>query len=132
MVLNSKNILILGIIAFLVMSIWSLSTMCMDMNGHMVNCPFMNGSTGFCQMTLTEHMSLWQQTFSLIKIKDLFLLSLLILLFSVLYATIGKTYYQLKSQPFRHYFYKYRPEIKLFDHLALAFSDGLIHSKIYA
>lgn len=83
-------------------------------------------------MTLTEHISLWQQTFSLIKIKDLFLLSLLVFLFSVLGAAIRKTYYQLESQPFRHYFYRYRPEIKLFNHLELAFSDGLIHSKIYA
>jgi len=56
LLLSPKNIVAMGIIAFLVMSIWSLSAMSMDTNGHMAGCPLMNGSTGFCQMTLTEHM----------------------------------------------------------------------------
>lgn len=132
--LKLNNIIALGMIAFLVMSFWTLFSMPMDKDGRMVDCPFMNGSTGFCQMTLTEHISLWQETFSLIKVKNFLLaaVSLLVLLFFVAFVSTQRTYYQLKSQPFRNYIYKYSPEIKLFDHLLIAFSNGLIHSKIYA
>lgn len=132
--LNSKNIVILGFIAILAMSFFMLYAMPMDKDGRMVNCPFMNGSTGFCQMTLADHMNLWQQFFSTTKVKDILLvvLSLFAFLFSILLATNLLTYYQLKSQSLRHYLYRYHPELKLFDYLALAFSDGLIHSKIYA
>jgi hypothetical protein len=131
---NSKNIIALGIIAFLVMSFWSLSAMSMDMNGHMVNCPFMDDSSSFCQMTLVEHITQWQQFFAMTGEKNLImsLFALLIVLYVAVSEIITKAYEKLKHQRFRNYFYRYKPEIKLFDYLALAFSDGLIHSKIYA
>ncbi len=130
--LSSKNMVVVGSIVFLTMSFFMLYAMPMDKDGRMVNCPFMNGSTGFCQMTLADHMNLWQQFFLTTKLKDIVTLSLFTFIFSILFATNLLTYYQLKSQSLRNYLYRYQPELKLFDYLLLAFSQGLIHSKIYA
>ena len=131
--LKSKNIVVLGIIAFLAMSFWSLSSMSMDMNSHMVSCPFMNDSSSFCQMSIAEHIGQWQQFFTITKEKSLWLsLSLLVSLFVIRFTIGAKVYKKLKYQQFRQYLYWHKPEIKLFDYLALAFSDGIIRSKIYA
>lgn len=132
--LESKNIVVLGVIAFLVMSFWGLSAMQMDKDGKMIHCPFMDHSASFCQMSLGEHINQWQQMFTIVKEKSLFLfsMSLLILLFSILFTITLRTYYQLKFQSLRNYLYRHKPEIKLFNRMLLAFSDGIIHSKIYA
>jgi|SRR3989344_796262 len=132
--LKSKSIVTLGVIAFLTISFWSLSSMSMDMNGRMINCTFMDDSSSFCQMSVSEHIGQWQQFFTIIRERNLFLslFSLLIFPYIAVFAITTKTYEKLKHQRFRSYFYWHRPEIKLFDHLALAFSDGIIHSKIYA
>ncbi len=133
LLLNSKNIIALGIIAFLTMIFFSLSSMSMDMNGKMINCPFMNSSSSFCQMSVSEHISQWQQFFSITREKSLLLslFSLLMFLYVAVFFVTAKRYEELKHQRFRGHFYRYAPEIKLFDYLALAFSDGLIRSKIY-
>ncbi len=132
--LNSKNIVILGIIAFLVMSFWSLYSMPVDMNGKMVNCPFMNGSTSLCQMNLGEHISQWQQLFTVTREKNL-LLSLFFLLAVSLVSSFHintRVYDRLKSQRFRNYSYQHKPEIKLFDYIVVLFSKGILNPRIYA
>lgn len=134
MLLASKNILILGMIAFLLMSFWSLYSMSFDMNGDMTHCPFMADSQSFCQMSISEHISQWQQFFSMVREKSLLLSLFLLLVFIqvVVGSSTVKAYEKLKHGRFRNYFYRHKPEIKLFDHLALAFSKGIIHPKIYA
>ena len=130
---GKENIIILGIVAFLLMGFWGLYSMPADENGKMVSCPFISDLSGFCQMSLNEHVSLWQQIFSITKLKELFLLPLyLFAVFFILFSIIRKTYCKLKSQPFYSYLYEHAPEIKVFDRALLAFSEGIIHSKIYA
>src|SRR5207247_2533773 len=108
--LISKNIVVLGIIAFLAMSFWSLFSMSMDMNGRMVNCPFMNDSSSFCQMSVAEHINQWQQFFTMTKEKSL-ILSLFSLLISFVtgFFITTKAYEKLKHQQFRNYFYRHKP-----------------------
>ena len=129
---KSKNIIILGMIAFLAMSFFSLSSISMDMNGRMINCPFMNSISSLCQMSVSDHINQWQQFFTMIREKSLLLSLLSVSLYIVGFFITIKTYEKLKYQLFRNYFYRYRPEIKLFNNLELAFSRGIIHSKIYA
>ena len=132
--LNPKNILILGITAFLVVNFWSLYFMPVDMGGKMVSCPFMDNSSSFCTMSISEHINLWQQLFNIIREKSLLLslFSILIFLQIAIAAIISKEHDRLIYQQFRNYLYRHRPEIKLFDMLVLYFSDGTIHPKIYA
>jgi hypothetical protein len=132
--LSSKNVVALGVIAFLAVGFFSLSSMSMDASGRMINCPFMNSNSSLCQMTLAEHISQWQQFSTITREKSLLvsLFSLLIFLYVAGFNITTKAYEKLKHQRFRNSFYRYKPELKLFDYLLLAFSNGLIHSKIYA
>ena len=133
LLLNSKNIVVLGMIIFLAASSWSLFSMSTDMNGHMVHCPFMNSSLGFCQMSISEHISQWQQFFSMIREKSLMLtLFSFVIVFSVGLFTHHRFKDTTQYQTFHNYLYRYKPELKLFDYLLLAFSQGIIRSKIYA
>lgn len=127
---GKENIIILGIIAFLVMSFWSLYAMPLGMDGKMAHCPFMSPVSSFCQMSVSEHINQWQQFFRLMREKSL-LLSLLISFLVALFVIDGKAYGKSQRQLHRNYLYRYKPEIKLFDYLVLAFSQGIIKSKIY-
>lgn len=129
-----KNIFILGIIAFLAISFWGLYSMPIDGNGKMMNCPFMNGSSSFCQMSVPEHINQWKQLFTAIQERSLllFLSALLVFLPVSLFTINIREYNRLKFQLFRNYLYRHKPEIKLFDYLVVAFSQGNIHPKIYA
>ncbi|MBI3337606.1 MAG: hypothetical protein HY005_03225 [Candidatus Staskawiczbacteria bacterium] len=129
-----KNVFIIGIVAFLAISFWSLYSMPTDENGIMVNCPFMSGSSSFCQMSVPEHINQWRQLFAVIQEKSLLLLLSVLLVFlpSMSSAVNLIAYNSLKFQLFRNYFYWYKPEVKLFDRLVVDFSQGNIHPKIYA
>ncbi len=131
--LKLKNIVILGIIAFLAISFWGSYSM-LDKNGKMTSCPFMKDSSSICQMSVFEHISQWKQLFNLIQERNLlsFLSTFLVSLTVISFATNTQVYNKLKLQRFRNYFYWYKPEVKLFDRLVIAFSQGNIHSQIYA
>lgn len=133
---KSKSLIVLGIIAFLVMSFWGLYSMPTNERGMMGDCPFMNHSTSLCQMSAAEHIAQWQQLFALVKTDkfSLFLFASLIIAFIVLTFPFAKNY-RIKTPPlsrFRLYSSRYRPEIKLFNHLLLAFSQGILNPRIYA
>lgn len=132
--LKLKNVLILGIVAFLIISFWGSYSMPIDESGKMVNCPLMNGFSSFCGMNASEHIGQWKQLFTAIQGKNLllFLYTLLVFLPVALFAINARTYERLKFQRFRNCFYWKRPEIKLFNHLVVAFSQGNIRSQIYA
>lgn len=105
----------------------------MDMNGKMVNCPFMDGSSSFCQMNISEHISAWQRFFTMLREKNLFLsLFSILIIFAINLSTAKEWKDGEQRQRLRSYLYRHKPELKLFDFLALAFSDGIIHPKIYA
>lgn len=130
-----KYVVVLGIIAFLIMSFWGLYSMPMDEHGKMVGCPFTINSTSLCQMSFTEHIAKWQQLFIAMPNKSL-LFSAFVLLFVLLIALlpiIPKTRGEMMlPQRFRNHLYKHKPEIKLFNHLLVTFSQGILNPKIYA
>ena len=130
--LKLKNIIILGIVAFLVISFWGSYFMPINEQGKMVSCPLMNGLSNFCQMNISEHISQWKQLFAVIQGKNLLLLLSILLVFPIaLFAANTKAYNGLKFQRFRNYFYWIKPETKLFNRLAVALSEGDIHPQVY-
>ncbi len=131
---TSKNIIILGILSFLVMSFWSLYFMPLNNHGQMLNCPFMNSLSNFCQMGVTEHINQWRQYFLAIRSKNsLLFFSALLFFFTVMIFSVNKKEYdKLKFRKFYNYIYQYNPEIKFFDYILVAFSRGIVHPKIYA
>jgi len=100
-------------------------------DGKMANCPLMNNSSSFCQMGVTEHIAKWQEMFLAIPFSGVLLTLLLGIVLAVWYLS-QRTYFSL-SPPLKLKFYKKEhPDIKLFDNLLLAFSNGILHPKIYA
>lgn len=124
----------LGIIAFLVMSFWGLYSMPMNEGGETSNCPLMSESATVCPMSATDHVVKWKQLFTVIPEKNLLLLSLalLVLVLVALFPLTPKVRDKLPHQQFRHYLYTHSPEIKLFDHLLAAFSQGILNPRLYA
>lgn len=131
---HSKSIVGLGIIALLVISFWGLYSMPINEQGEMSNCPFLNESATVCPMSTADHIAKWQQLFTVTPEKNLLLLSLalLVLMLVALFPFISKVRNKLPYQRFRNYIYKHKPEIKLFDHLLIAFSQGILNPRLYA
>lgn len=104
-----------------------------DMQGSMVNCPLMSGSTTLCQMNPLEHITKWQQLFTTTRQTDAMVL--IVALF-ILGSTILllKMHSQRSLLQIRLYTYHKRknPQMQLFNHLLLAFSNGVLHPKLYA
>jgi len=94
----------------------------------MAGCPFM--ATGsLCQMTVAEHLRVWKSLFTMVTHPE-FLLTLLLIV-----AVTGFVSLTLTGPP--HVAsaadrYRRRVDFALFRPLNLAFSDGIIHPKLYS
>jgi len=128
-----QTVVILGLITFLVMSVWGIYSMPVDEHGKMASCPFMDWPASLCQMSFTEHVTQWQQLFIMTREQNLFLSApaLLILFLAVLFPAVPRIRNRLVSQEFHNYFYKYRPEMKLFNYLFIVLSQGILNPRIY-
>ncbi len=95
----------------------------------MADCPFMETGS-LCQMTVAEHLRVWESLFVSVTHPE-FLLALLL----VVAVTIGFVSLTLTGPP-RFMIavdqYRRRPDFALFKPLSLAFSDGIIQPKLYS
>ncbi len=99
-------------------------------DGMMTNCPYMGMST-FCTMSPLEHLTAWQQMFSVTvqQFASISLLLLLITLAAFLYFT-ERTDTLLLIEVFLPR-QRYKERGKNFDPLRSAFARGIIHSKAF-
>jgi hypothetical protein len=97
-------------------------------DGEMSPCPYM-GMDSICNMTPLAHLSGWQSMFTVTSQGSVTLLLLLSL--SVLIIWLFNKYLLKPPQTFSKVFSRYKYEIEVFNHLQLAFTQGLIHSKAY-
>ena len=106
----------------------------MEPDGKMSHCIFMNMGTEVCFMTLSEHLSLWQQMFVATLQKPFSLVVLLVALISTAFLAVSLTQYlQLsifKNVIFKCYL-KQKNYLSFFDCLKEAFSQGILKPKIY-
>ncbi len=101
-----------------------------DKHGMMSNCPFMAKTSSLCDMNAADHIGKWQQLFTSLQI-SIFLL-LLIIASSLIYFFIKMQSDHQTSSSFWYRYYKDKnPELKLYNYLLLALSDGIIHPKLY-
>ena len=93
----------------------------------------MASGVSLCQMSATEHISQWQQTFLGVPNKTNFL-ALALLLAAAVLLTFAKSLFQpkklteLAAQLFAHH---KEHVVKVFDPLLLSFSDGILKPRIY-
>lgn len=121
------------LLTFMFISLFGMNlTMNMDKNDKMSNCPFMNHSSSICQMSTKEHIAKWQALFTATSPSGSFFLLAALLTVAFTYTGLKRrTNLQFSSDyAYRYYLYK-RKDVKLFDYLTQAFSDGDLHPKLY-
>ena len=125
--ISRKNIYILVILAFVSISIGGIVGMHTDDMGQTTACPF-TATSAICQMSVFEHIEAFQNMFSGILIKNIFLSILLILLIVSFSVTL-----HINGPPnlFR-FFIKESLSFSNFNKILLALSDGRLQPKLYA
>lgn len=116
-----KFLILFILLTFAFVSIFGLaSSMNFNDQGQMANCPLMAYTSSLCQMGFADHIKNWQQMF-------VFLLGISI----YIVFSLGKLF--LLSPPIHRakLYQKEHIESNRFDPLLLAFSDGIVHAKIF-
>lgn len=134
--LNLKNLIPLAttlFAAFIIVSIISsVYFMGMNPDGTMSHCVFMGG---ICNMTLYDHLILWQNMFAMSLQKTASLDFLLLIVSLALALTIGifkLAVEQTHSDDFiSKLYHKQKQYLSFFDYLKEAFSQGTLNPKIY-
>ena len=102
----------------------------MSIDGRMVNCIFMEGG---CNMTLSEHMNIWQQMFAAMttKVFSLNFFVLIALLWFTLVYSLANVYPILFQDFIYQYRFRKKISLSIFDPIKEAFSRGILNPKIY-
>ena len=130
--MNTRYELLLPALMFLLILTMSfggiLTAWTMNSAGMMQDCPYM-GTSGYCTMDISEHLSGWQQLFTttLERSNSLALVPLLTL-FVLAYFFVDLLVRKRTKRPLLQ---RWRNR-ELFDPLQLAFARGLINPKLYA
>lgn len=126
-----KQFTFIALLIFIFIAFFGLNlSMPIDKDGKMSNCPVMEHSSSLCQMGTAEHIAKWQQMFTAtLQSGSLFFLALLAVAF-IYISHKRQTDLQSSYFAFRYYLYKH-PDVKLFNYLTQAFSDGILHPKLY-
>lgn len=104
-------------------------------NGTMGGCMF-DGQAAICPMTFAEHLSKWQDMFTVIPQKSIILIQLLVLIstFAIVAFALRQhlllSLFSYFSERWKFYI-KNNPNLALFDRLREAFSQGILNPKIY-
>ena len=128
----SENLILFVLASFVFMSLFGIRIGMDIKDGQMSSCPFMASQTSMCQMSVTEHIGQWQQTFLGIPTKTN-LLMLALLLLAVIAIPFAKTFTQIKqSEPVVRFISYFKDAAtKILNPFLLAFSDGILNPKIY-
>ena len=128
----SENFIPLILTSFLFASLFGIGVGMEMKDGQMSSCPFMASQVSICQMSVTEHISQWQQVFVGIPTKTN-LLALALLLLAIFVIPFAKSFTKIKQNELaiRLISYCKTAATKIFDPLLLAFSRGILNPKIY-
>lgn len=102
-------------------------SMTMDSQGNMGKCPFMQDTTSICRMSILEHIRGWQSAFTATVAPAIIALFVAFVLFLGFYFNLEDND-DLTVQPYC----KRRNALPaVFNYLQIAFSKGILHSKIF-
>lgn len=126
------NLMLFTIISFVFMSILGIGVGMKMKDGQMSSCLFTAGQVTICQMNIVEHIAQWQQAFVGIPIKaNFFALALLIIIASILFVKLFCKLEKLTKLTTQLFVYHKANFVKVFNSLLIAFSDGILNTKIY-
>jgi len=121
--------------AFLFGAAFSMSFgMQLDRNNNMSGCPFMLEKTSVCSMGVAEHIAKWQQLFTAVFSKSDGLAFIILFLFAAVLFIIfvRRSDVSLLARVLSPPIPKTEPEVKLFNQLVVAFSQGILNPRLYA
>lgn len=130
------SLLTLIIISFAAMAAFGLghmSGMIANESGDMAGCIF-TGKTMLCNMSVVEHISLWQSMLTAIPQENLTILALLTLLVTVIFITtnmLAPPRLSGSEALTKRLYLRGHPDLLLFNPLQEAFSQGILNPKIY-
>ena len=128
----SKIAILIGI-AFIGVALFGVSvSMPMDKNGAMPDCPFASGSGSICPMNVVQHIGYWQQLFTSTIPASTALTPLLLFMITAygIFSRILINEISQKSQS-AYFSRESNTRFKLFNHLLLLLSGGILNPKIY-
>lgn len=119
--------------SFIFITLFGLNlSMRMDKMGHMSRCPLVNDQSSICSMSFADHMTKWQQLFTADHQLQNLAIFLSLLAMTFVYFIIRRDTQLSESALYIYRYHKQRQiEAKLFNPLQQAFSDGIIHPKLY-
>lgn len=130
-----KVLLAFGFLTFISVSVfgpWHSFGMETNQNGEMEGCIF-TGKTMFCKMNIVEHIALWQHQFTTTPARLTILLALLILLAIVsIVAAFGLHRLKRQNAIAQKFYIFQHHDLPLSNPLTQAFSDGILHPRIYS
>lgn len=126
-ILKVVAILVLGIFLFVVGLSVSMG-MARNMDGMMTPCPFMQDNGAICPMSLAVHIAEWQQLSTAQPTK----ISVTTLVFVLFVFTIYAVFREIRPLLLFERLRKKNLQVKIFDPLSLAFSRGILHSRLFA
>lgn len=134
----TKLLLLIGVFTFMFVSFlgFSHTNMTMGLDGQMSSSGcFMPGMTAsFCQMNPLEHITAWQGMFTVVPSQNDILALLLILLTLVLGAFFLHSHQSTvppKTPVSQFQFLYYKRRIPIISPLQEAFSNGILHPKVF-
>lgn len=106
--------------------------MAQDHTGAMTSCPLMNGLDTMCPMGAMEHLQQWRNLFTATT-TDTTLLGMIMLL---VFVGLGAMWLKKAQLLYEHAIHTtlhelQKPELRLGNHLILAFSHGILNPKIF-
>lgn len=104
-----------------------------DKMGNMTDCPLMRTSETLCPMSPIEHIAQWQQLFTAIQQNNSTVLLAAMLVAAAFFLPINRTAVCDSLITFLYRRHKRgSPATQLYNYLLVAFSDGILHPKLYA
>ena len=128
---TTLNLFLLAI--FIVVGTLGISiTMAQDHTGAMVGCPLMQGYATMCPMGILEHLQQWRTLFTATNPNTTLLGLMLLISFAMWARRLIKTRQLVYERVIQFALHQFQlPQLKLHNHLVLAFSQGILNPKIY-
>lgn len=105
-----------------------------DAHGNMSDCPLMSEKMSVCSMGVIEHIAKWQQLSIATFLKSDVVAFIILLLITFILIDVFARAPGISSPALVLHspVTKNKPDIKLFNYLVIAFSQGILNPRIYA
>lgn len=113
-----------------VLGLWHMDGMTANEEGGMGGCVFI-GKAMFCKMTVIEHISLWQRMFTVLPQDTSMFFASLVFSAALVFTAKNILAPPKNYAPAHKLFLTNRQNFSSFNYLKEAFSQGILHPKIF-